>query len=70
MLSKLTDARAISMIMRFRYSLAALLCAAIVAIAVMIVQTTRGANPTSGTITAVALLIPKSNAAVVPAWEQ
>jgi len=41
MLSKLTDARTISTIMRFRYALAALLCSAIVAGAVMVVQTTR-----------------------------
>src|SRR5258708_24684777 len=50
MLSKLTDARTISTIMRFRYVLAALLCSAIVAGAVMVVQTTRGANPASGNV--------------------
>jgi len=50
MLSKLTDARTISTIMRFRYALAALLCSAIVAGAVLVVQTARGANPASGNV--------------------
>jgi hypothetical protein len=50
MMSKLTDARVISRIMRFRYVLVGLLCAATVTLAVLIIQTTRGANPTSGTV--------------------
>ena len=44
MFSKLADARAISTIMRFRYALAAGLCALLMAVAVAVSPITRGAK--------------------------
>src|SRR5438132_13131475 len=49
MFSKL-NARAISTIMRFRYTLAAALCLSAVTVAIVIIPITRGANPASGTV--------------------
>ncbi|MDQ1637376.1 MAG: hypothetical protein QOF62_715 [Pyrinomonadaceae bacterium] len=50
MLRKLADTRKISAIMRLRYALAALLCVLVVAVAIVVIPITRGANPASGTV--------------------
>src|SRR5438309_8643314 len=50
MLRKLADSKTISTTTRLRYALAALYCVSAMALVILMIPVTRGANPASGTV--------------------